>query len=76
MNDFILVTERRISAAPDVVWDALYDVQAWPEWGPYVKQVSEFEPGDQDGLGARCRFVWGTRLPYRIVFETRVTGLW
>lgn len=73
MNEFVLVTCWTIPAPIEAVWAALHDVQQWPTWWPYVKQVTEIEPGDADGVGARHEFVWATRLPYRIAFEMRTT---
>jgi hypothetical protein len=73
MNDFVLVTHWTIAAPIDAVWEALYDVRTWPRWWRYVKAVTDLEPGDQDGRGARRRFIWATRLPYHITFDMRST---
>jgi hypothetical protein len=73
MNEFVLVTRWMIPALIEVVWEALHDVQQWPTWWKYVKEVSEIEAGDADGVGARRHFVWATRLPYCIAFEMRTT---
>jgi hypothetical protein len=35
--------------------------------------VVELEPGDEDGVGSLGRYVWKSQLPYRLVFDLRVT---
>jgi uncharacterized protein YndB with AHSA1/START domain len=75
MNEFVLVTTWTIPAPIEAVWAVLHDVQHWPTWWPYVRQVTEIEPGDADGVGARRGFVWSSRLPYRIAFEMRTTQM-
>jgi uncharacterized protein YndB with AHSA1/START domain len=75
MNDFVLTTRWIIPASIEAVWGALHDVQAWPRWWKYVREVTELEHGDKDGVGARHRFVWATRLPYQITFEMQTTRL-
>jgi uncharacterized protein YndB with AHSA1/START domain len=61
-------------AAPiDRVWDALYEVAAWPQWWPYVLAVDEVEKGLPTGVGAVRRFRWGSALPYQLSFTMRTT---
>jgi hypothetical protein len=71
MNEFVLVTRWIIPAPIETVWTALHDVAQWPQWWKYVKQVTELEPGDAEGVGATRRFVWATRLPYHVRFDMR-----
>lgn len=73
MNDFVLITRWVIPAPIDTVWEAIRDVEQWPQWWRYVSQVTELKAGDGYGVGAMRRFVWGTRLPYRVVFVMRTT---
>jgi hypothetical protein len=68
-----LLSEWRLAAPADSVWDGLRDVAAWPAWWPCVASVEILEPGDADGVGARHRIAWTTALPYRLAFETRLT---
>lgn len=35
--------------------------------------MEDTAPGDEHGIGAVRRFTWRTRLPYRIMFDTRAT---
>ena len=32
--------EIRIAAAPEVVWDAVSDLERWPSWSPDIKSVT------------------------------------
>ena len=73
MAEFSLVTVWEIAAPLQHVWDAIYRVDDWPKWWPYVEQVATLEAGDGEGVGAVRRLTWRTRLPYRIRFDTRAT---
>lgn len=73
MKRYALVTEWHLDAPIDAVWKALYEVDQWPRWWPYVRQVVEVSPGDADGVGAVRRFTWGSRLPYQLSFNMRTT---
>ncbi len=75
MNEFVLLTRWLIPAPIETVWSALHDVQRWPTWWKYVKEVTELDAGDADSVGAVRRFVWGTRLPYRVAFDMRTTRI-
>jgi len=52
MKRYALVTEWHLDAPIERVWQAIYDVAAWPRWWPYVLSVEELEPGDASGVGA------------------------
>ena len=67
-------TSNWVVAAPiQTVWDAIYHSERWPRWWPYVASVDELTPGNADGLNSVRRYTWTTRLPYRFVFDSRVT---
>lgn len=72
---FKLVSRWSIPAPVESVWDQLRHTQDWPRWWPYVQEVSELRAGGRDGVGGVQRFVWRSRLPYRIVLVTRVTRI-
>jgi hypothetical protein len=73
MNRYALVSEWQLRAPIERVWDALYDVAAWPSWWKYVLAVEELEKGDAAGVGAVRRYTWSSRLPYRLTFNMRST---
>jgi hypothetical protein len=75
MREFSLRTHWLIPAPIDVVWNTLFEVREWPTWWRHVEDVRQLDPGNADGIGARHRFIWRTRLPYRIRFDMRVTRL-
>jgi uncharacterized protein YndB with AHSA1/START domain len=74
-TDFVLVSHWRIAAPRERVWDALKHPADWPRWWPYVKAVDELDAGDADGLGARYRFHWTSRLPYSLRLVTTVVEI-
>lgn len=60
-----------IEAPPEKIWEALSQPEDWPGWWSYLISVHQLSPGDVEGLGAVRRFLWRTRLPYRIGFDMR-----
>ena len=46
-------SETEISAAPEVVWDVLSGIEAWPTWNPEVRAVSM-----HGGLAVGSDFRW------------------
>lgn len=73
MKRYSLTTNWLLAAPIERVWQALYDVAAWPQWWPYVQVVVELTPGDAAGVGALRRYTWTSRLPYRLSFDMRTT---
>ena len=54
-------------ADPQLAWDILTDLEAWPRWGPSVRRA-ELIDGDELALGVRGR-VWtpiGLALPFAV----------
>ena len=45
------VTEWRLAATIEHVWDALVDVESWPRWWPYVREVQTLHRGATNDLG-------------------------
>lgn len=74
-HDFVLVSQWRIDAKRDAVWEALKHPAQWPAWWSFVRAVDELDKGDAEGLGARYRFHWASRLPYSIRLLTTVTEI-
>lgn len=74
-TDFVLVSHWTIAADRQSVWQALKHPVEWPRWWPFVRAVDELDAGDADGLGARYRFHWASRLPYSIRLLTTVTDI-
>lgn len=72
-NQYALVSHWHLDAPIERVWDAIYDVEAWPRWWKYVLAVEELQKGDAAGVGAVRRYTWTSRLPYRLSFDMRST---
>ncbi|HEV7491909.1 MAG TPA: SRPBCC family protein [Rhodanobacteraceae bacterium] len=74
-TDFVLVSHWSIAADRRAVWEALKHPVEWPRWWPFVRSVDELDAGDADGVGARYRFHWASRLPYSIRLLTTVIDI-
>ena len=69
MSEYAFVTRWRLDAPIDRVWDAIHAVEEWPQWWPYVQSVTLLRSGDAIGVGAVRRYVWTSRLPYKLAFD-------
>ena len=58
-----------LEADRELVWDAIYDSDSWPEWWRGVKSTTRLSAGDADGLGQRGIYEWRARIPYTVSFE-------
>lgn len=65
-SEFRLVSDWRIDAPRERAWAALKAPTEWPGWWCYVASVEELDRGYSNGVGARHRFHWTSRLPYAI----------
>lgn len=73
MKTYSLTTNWHLAAPIERVWQALYEVERWPQWWPHVLAVIELKKGDAQGVGAVRRYTWSSKLPYRLTFEMRAT---
>lgn len=73
MAAYSLLTAWCLESPVEPVFEAIHDARRWPEWWRGVESVVELEPGDDDDVGSLARYVWKSRLPYRLAFETRTT---
>ncbi len=67
------VTEWRLEAPIERVWDALVDVETWPQWWPHVRSVQTLHRGATSDLGTVRRLRWSSRLPYGFTLEVETT---
>jgi len=72
VTEFVLVSHWHLDAPIRRVWDALHEPTGWPRWWPFVAAVEKLQGGDAEGVGARYRFHWTSRLPYSIRLVTQV----
>jgi uncharacterized protein YndB with AHSA1/START domain len=57
------------------VFHAIWDSESWPSWWRGVESVRTLEQGDAEGVGSLARYVWKSRLPYRLRFDTRIVAV-
>ncbi|MCA8379914.1 SRPBCC family protein [Burkholderia cenocepacia] len=72
MAEYRFSTTWRVDAPLAAVWDAIYQVDRWPDWWKGAVRTVELEPGDARGVGALHRYTWKGALPYRLTFDMRV----
>jgi hypothetical protein len=51
------------------------DSLEWPAMVAGSRKVEELTPGDANGIGSVRRYLWKSRLPYRLSFDIRVTRM-
>lgn len=75
MAQYEFVTTWCVDAPIDRVFSAIEDSARWPEWWHGVRSAELLEEGDEIGVGRLWRYVWRSRLPYNLEFDSRVTRL-
>lgn len=75
MAAYSFLTTWCVAAPLERVWDVLSDAEGYPEWWKGVRKVTALEPGEAGGhrVGTLYRMEWRSRLPYSLVFDSRVT---
>ena len=73
MTDYRFVTEWKVQAPIERVWPAIWQSERWPDWWKGVLSVDDVRPGDAQGLGGVKRYVWKSKLPYKLVFDMELT---
>ena len=68
-----LVTDIRLSANPERVWEALTRSDSSPSWWRWLREVEVMDEGNEQGVGARFRHQVGTPLLYGVSYEGEVT---
>ena len=71
--DYHYVSTWQLRAPIERVWTAISDLDHLPAWYPAVHDVQTLAPGDDQGVGARVRYVIKGRLPMRLAFEGTIT---
>ena len=75
MARYTFLTTWILDASRDDVWQAIYEVERWPEWWPGVRSVEQLEEGDAAGIGALYRHEWRSVIPYPVRFDARITRI-
>ena len=73
MAEYGFLTAWLLEAERERVWSAIYDSERWPQWWRGVLEAEKLEEGDERGVGQYGRYVWRSKLPYRLEFNMRTT---
>lgn len=73
MARYGFLTTWVVAAPIERVFDALHATEAYPSWWKGVLEVERLEQGDGDGVGSLDRYVWKSKLPYKLEFRSRTT---
>ena len=73
MSQYAFETFWHLDAPVETVWDAIVGTQMAPTWWPFIERVVETVPGEISGVGSTRRYIWRTRLPYKLSFDIHVT---
>jgi uncharacterized protein YndB with AHSA1/START domain len=73
MPEYNFLTTWLLEAEREAIWEAIYDSERWPEWWKGVLEAEKLEEGDEKGVGQYGRYVWKSKLPYRLEFFVRTT---
>jgi uncharacterized protein YndB with AHSA1/START domain len=73
MSEYHFLTTWLLEGGRERIWDAIYDSERWPEWWRGVEEATKLEEGDETGVGQYGRYVWKSKLPYRLEFFVRTT---
>jgi uncharacterized protein YndB with AHSA1/START domain len=71
--EYRFLTTWLFKAERERVWEAIYDSERWPQWWKGVEEATKLEEGDETGVGQFGRYVWRSKLPYRLEFFVRTT---
>jgi hypothetical protein len=73
LAEYRFLTTWLLEGEREPIWDAIYESERWPEWWHGVLEADRLEEGDEEGVGQYGRYVWKSKLPYRLEFFVRTT---
>jgi uncharacterized protein YndB with AHSA1/START domain len=73
MAQYNFLTTWCLEAPREPVWEAIYDSERWPEWWNGVLEAEKLEEGEPSGVGQLGRYIWKSKLPYKLEFLMRTT---
>ncbi len=73
MTAYQFKTIWRLETSVEYAWQAIYEVDRWPEWWKGVVEVIKINEGDENGVSAVHDFTFRSRLPYDLTFSSKVT---
>jgi len=66
------LTTWLLDAPREAVWEAIHEVERWPDWWRGVERVEKLAHGDEDGIGAVYAHCWRSIVPYPVHFRVTV----
>jgi carbon monoxide dehydrogenase subunit G len=69
---YLFVTTWQLETTIESVWQTINEPEKWPEWWPAVKSVTNLAQGDDQGIGRKWCFVYVSKLPYKLAFESEI----
>jgi len=73
MASYRFLTTWLLECERELVWDAVYDSERWPEWWRGVEQAERLAAGDEKGIGQVGRYIWRSAIPYPVEFRIVTT---
>ncbi|MBL7927806.1 MAG: SRPBCC family protein [Bacteroidia bacterium] len=67
---YSFTTVWHVMSGIEPVWQAINDVEQWPQWWPGVNKVEQLKPG---GVGQINVLTWKSILPYTLKFKATIT---
>jgi hypothetical protein len=64
-----------LDAPREAAYDAIHEVERWPEWWRGVESVEKLSGGGDDGVGSVYRHRWRSVLPYTVGFDMETTRI-
>jgi uncharacterized protein YndB with AHSA1/START domain len=75
MAQYCFLTEWRLEAPVERVWDVLLDVRRWPAWWKGFRSAEVLESGDDRGVGMTVRQRWQSVIPYTVTLDLDILAV-
>ena len=72
-EQYSFVTNWKLKAPLEDVWNAIYNSLEWPQWWHGVKSVIEIKKNDENGINGIRDYIWKSFLPYELKFSMQLT---
>jgi hypothetical protein len=69
---YSFITQWRIKAPVEQVWNAIYESTEWPNWWKGVIDVKVIEENNSNGVNGVREYTWKSVLPYLLRFKMRL----
>lgn len=74
MRPFLLKSCWHLDTSADAAWQLLADLESWPRWWRYVRQVDVVHRAAQRPLGDVADIRWGSALGYGLTLRVTTTA--